>query len=598
MFYELAQQYNGSLSEFHPLTEFFSGSKPDVEETIKKDTIRLGKTYLGYKFPAIPATSFMEFNRTGNRVNFEKQYMDRRRILNTLVLSEFLEQKGCFLDDIINGIFAICEESGWQLPAHNSYVRNSENLILPDTARPVIDLFACETGAQLATIYYLLKDSLDSVSPLIGQRILKELKFRILTPYLTQHFWWMGNGEEEMCNWTIWCTQNVLLTTFLSPCATKEERRQVFEKACKSVDYFLKDYGDDGCCNEGAQYYRHAGLCLFNTLEVLNGITDGAFCSCYENEKIRNIALYILNVHIDDKYYANFADCSPVAGRAGVREFLFGKRIHSKELMLFAAQDHTKNPDHILKEELNLFYRLQALGTETEIKNYPKGTLLLHPDIYYKSVGLLLTGDKTFRLAVKAGNNADSHNHNDTGSFILYRNGFPVFVDVGVESYTKKTFSNKRYEIWTMQSAFHNLPTFGEYMQKDGREYCAREVKVLMEEQECSISMELAGCYPKEASVESYRRTIRFKKNTEIVLTDEFASLPKGSFLSLMTYDKPRLNRQKLMLGETRILIDGFTTIEIEEIPITDARLKTAWDHNLYRIKLGLSTGPLSLRIR
>ena len=53
----------------------------------------------------------------------------------------------------------------------------------------------------------------------------QELDARILTPYFTSHFWWMGNGAEPMCNWTSWCTQNVLLTVFLLP--TTQQQRQL-----------------------------------------------------------------------------------------------------------------------------------------------------------------------------------------------------------------------------------------------------------------------------------------------------------------------------------------------------------------------------------
>ncbi|MBP0575285.1 heparinase II/III family protein, partial [Mycobacterium tuberculosis] len=83
----------------------------------------------------------------------------------------------------------------------------------------------------------------------------------------------------------------------------------------------------------------------------------------------------------------------------------------------------------------------------------------------FPSVGVLVARDDRFALAVKAGDNGDSHNHNDTGSITLYKDGRPVLIDVGVESYTQKTFSPRRYEIWTMQSAYHNLPTFAGVMQ-------------------------------------------------------------------------------------------------------------------------------------
>ena len=82
------------------------------------------------------------------------------------------------------------------------------------------------------------------------------------------------------------------------------------------MDYFLKDYGNDGCCEEGAQYYRHAGLCLYGAMTVLNTVTDGHFDTLFRWDKVKNIASYILNVHVNDKYYFNFADCSPIAGRA------------------------------------------------------------------------------------------------------------------------------------------------------------------------------------------------------------------------------------------------------------------------------------------
>lgn len=87
---------------------------------------------------------------------------------------------------------------------------------------------------------------------------------------------------------------------------------------------FLPDVinGIFSICDEGAQYYRHAGLCLFLVLSVCDSVTGGAFQHLFSNEKIRNIASYIYRVHIADQYYINFADCSPVAGRCSVREYL------------------------------------------------------------------------------------------------------------------------------------------------------------------------------------------------------------------------------------------------------------------------------------
>lgn len=600
MFYEIATQYNQELKAFRLFSRAADQSAfASIDENLKKGLINLGEQYLNYDYPYLPMTSYMAFCRTGSRVGFQDIARSKRCILNALVMAECAEYKGRFLDDIINGIFSLCEESAWQLPAHNRYGQNTEIYPIPDTSRPVLDLYACETGAQLAIIYYLLKDALDQISPLICKRILQELQSRIFIPYLTQHFWWMGQGDEPMNNWTMWCTQNVLIAAFSTMSLNQDELRKLFIKACKSIDYFLKDYGEDGCCSEGAQYYRVSSLCLFNAMEVLNNITDNTFACLYENQKIINMAHYIYHVHVSGKYYINFSDCSPVAGFAGVREFLFGKRLHSKTLMAFAALEHKQNPDHLLKQEFNLFYRLQAAFTEAEINCHAGYEPSPKEDLYYDSVGVFLANDHSLFLAAKAGCNDDGHNHNDTGSFILYSHGLPMIIDVGVGLYTEKTFSEQRYDIWTMQSAYHNLPTFGSYMQKDGPEYRATDVQTLISKEICSISMELSQCYPRECGVTSYHRTFTLLKNHSLQIKDIFSALPDNSFLSLMTYETPVIQGQVISIGNLgTIHVTGSNQMAIETIPVTDPRLQVAWKHDIYRIKILLNGTSLSLEIR
>lgn len=604
-----------------------------------------GESFLGYAWPPLPATLFLEFTRTGNRSRYEEPYFARRRALAALVLAECVRGDGRHLDDIINGIDAICGESAWQLPAHNGYIRDTPQLPLPDTSRPVLDLFACETGALLATVRHLLRDRLDAVSPFICERILRLTGERIVRPYLGRHFWWMGRGRERMNNWTVWCTQNVLLTAFTTGPAQRE-LQAVIRKAARSIDFFLKDYGDDGCCSEGAQYYRHAGLCLWGCLEIMNAVSGGTFASAFREEKIRNIALYILNVHVHDRYYFNFADCSPVAGRAGAREFLFGTRIGSGALMRFAARDAERQPEPDLPEEINLFYRLLALSAADEMARVARagvqpepgsdageaaaeagalpdrsgesarpGSDGPRPDVWYPSVGVFIARSPRFSLAVKAGGNGDSHNHNDTGSVILYKDGWPCLIDVGVETYSARTFSSSRYEIWTMQSAYHNLPSFGPYRQLDGEEYRARDVRISSGGRTSEISMELAGAYPAESGVKSYRRTVMLVRPADsgtprrsgragepalpeepgtggeseaVVMEDRYeGELP--AVLSLMTAEPPEvLPDGRLALGTLAIIETGLSSerVTVEPIPVTDPRLRTAWPETLYRILL------------
>ena len=567
--------------------------------------MQAGEAKLGYEFPVIRATDYMRFKRDGDRAAFEALYFGKRNALNDLIQAECVEHQGRFLDDILNGIYSICEESAWQLPAHNSYIRDTPQFILPDVTRPVMDLFACETGALLACAAYLLEEELNAVSPFVLTCIEDNLKRRILVPYLTAHFWWMGHDDEPMCNWTVWCTQNVLLTTFLMPWSEEISSKQaILCKAAESCDYFLKDYGTDGCCEEGAQYYRHAGLCLYGAMTVLNTVTDGHFASLFRWDKVKNIAAYILNVHVDDKYYFNFADCSPIAGRAGVREYLFGKATGQEDLCLFAAKDFQAGQGQLVTDEVNggnLFYRMQTAFHYEELMEQDISATLPHRDVYYPSVGLFLVHSGALDLAVKAGDNADSHNHNDTGSITLYKNGQPILVDIGVETYTQKTFSSRRYEIWTMQSGYHNLPTICGADQKDGKEYRAENVVTELTGTEPSISMELAAAYPSAQSAVSdltYIRKVTLEKTSDSVVLEDHTNA-EDVILNFITYEKPVvLSAGEIAIGDAVATFEGAVLSVVETLPITDARLKTAWDHDLYRIRLKMSGADFKFTVK
>jgi hypothetical protein len=61
-------------------------------------------------------------------------------------------------------------------------------------------------------------------------------------------------------------------------------------------------------------------------------------------------------------------------------------------------------------------------------------------------------------IASHGGNNAESHNHNDVGDFIIYADGAPVIIDAGKGTYMAITFSKNRYTLWYNTSPYHNVP--------------------------------------------------------------------------------------------------------------------------------------------
>ena len=147
--------------------------------------------------------------RKGERYEFG--FYRRRAALISLLLAECVEDQGRFLDQIIDGIWSICEESSWVISAHITLTPTGREDKLPDVEAeyPYVDLFAAETASLLAWASYLLKDRLDEVSRLIARRIRYEVERRVLRPYReVDDFWWMGFEPEKHGrpnNWNPWC---------------------------------------------------------------------------------------------------------------------------------------------------------------------------------------------------------------------------------------------------------------------------------------------------------------------------------------------------------------------------------------------------------
>ncbi|PYE86259.1 heparinase II/III domain-containing protein [Pseudoroseicyclus aestuarii] len=539
--------------------------------------------------------AFAAYVRQGDREDFEARYFARRRKLNALVMAELARGDGRYLDAIADGLWLICEESGWQLPAHNAQARGGRRAPLPDPADPVLDLFAAETGGLVAVLLSLLGERLEEHLPGLRARAEAEIERRILTPYMTRDYWWMGGVDGPTNNWTVWITQNVLLAGLTQPIAA-DRRAALVRRAVRSLHAFLSDYGEDGACEEGAMYYRHAGLCLWGALDLLERVMPQQVEPVWRLPKIRNIADYIEAVHVGGHRYINFADCPAVTARCSLREVLFGRAVGSTRLEAFATRNAGAEGWDDLPDEINLWYRLlQARHAGAVIGPPPPAPP--PRDVWYPSIGLMVARDDRFTLAVKAGDNGDSHNHNDVGSVTLYKNGQPVLIDLGVETYTARTFSSRRYEIWTMQSSWHNLPSFGGVGQAPGDAFAACDVAASLTEGQARLDMDITAAWPPEAGLRAARRRVTLHKGVGVEIEDSYdGDLPAE--LTLLFSAEPRVTGQGLELpGLADLRLEGLSDLRISAVPVTDPRLARSWPNGIWRVLCAVPTGQLKVTI-
>lgn len=576
-----------------------------LPEPVINAHIKAGEDALGYTWPGLPANLFLQFARNGNRSNYQDVRNARRNTLRDLIIAECLENKGRFLDDIANGIWTTCEETYWGVPAHLYMQKKGAGL--PDIHDITVDLFVAETVSLLTWATYLLGDTLDTVSDLIRPRILDEAQRRVITPCLERDdFWWMGihnhpsYNEPRVNNWTPWICSN-WLTSVLVLEADPLRRVAATDKILHCLDAFINSYHSDGGCDEGPGYWGRAAASLFDNLELLHSATNGAI-DIFTQSLIRNMGQFIYRAQIANDYFVNFADASAIVSPSASLVYRYGKAIGDPDMASFGAWAAQKSDvgQSTLGDSLGRF--LPAAFTLKDLLNTEPNTPLPR-DVWLDGIQFFATRDTAgssdgFYVAAKGGHNAESHNHNDVGNVIVYIDGKPVLVDAGVETYTAKTFSPQRYDIWTMQSAYHTLPTVNGIQQLPGRAFAASRVSYTPGEDQVDFFLDLANAYPKEAAIKNWNRTIRLIRGEEVTITDQFdlrAVLHEMS-MHMITPCDVTIQDDTLLLKETPFGKDRLTgsatvyyntdlfDVSVEKIPITDTRMLNVWGDHLNRI--------------
>jgi hypothetical protein len=577
-----------------------------VDDATRQVYIKQANGYLNYQWPSIPATTSLLIERTGDRASYERISFEKRGVLGTLMLAEVFENKGRFIDPIINGIWSICEESWWGASAHLPHDKDHSGLM--DVSQPFVELFSAETATYLAWADYFLGDKLDAVSPQIRKRIYYETNNRIFQPLMNKPHGWMAasaNGRPPN-NWNPWICSNWLnAALLLEKDATK--RTAMVSKLLNVLDQFVNPYPQDGGCDEGPGYWGAAAASLYDNIAMLNLATNNAFAYVYENEKIKNMARFIYRAQISEKYWLDFADADPQPGMAASMIYRFGAAIHDTSMMQFGAYYRQPDDGHIGR--FHFFRNLFELFLQKDFKQSAQ-SLPLPADVWFPGIQVMIARDKNgstdgLFVAAQGGHNDESHNHNDVGNYIVYYNGGPVLIDVGRGTYTRKTFSDKRYDIWFNCSDYHNTPTINGTNQLPGARYKAENVAYNKGKSFAELSLDISHAYPEQSAATSWQRSIRLNRGKNVVVKDIFKlTNAKGITEHLMTcYPAEVTKPGELVIhctpkkGNPADMVIQYNPKQmqpvVEKVPLTameDKGVEEKWGDNIYRINFTVTT--------
>jgi hypothetical protein len=563
---------------------------------IKSDILAEADKALTYDWPSFKTSQFLEYKTTGNLSNFGESFSKRRKMLTILMIGELIDQKGKYVPQIANGLWLILEESTWVVPEHVGLQKAGAGL--PDPEENIIDLTAGETAALVSWTRFFFSNQLREISPMLNKRIDYELNRRIITPYLQRNnFHWMGFGNQRVNNWNIWINTNILQTALLS---TDDEttRNSIIEKTMRSADTFFNHYPEDGGCDEGAIYWGVAGGKLIEFVDLLTSVSNGKL-NWSQNKLLHNIGTYIYKMQIDDNRFVNFADASAITIPPPSKVYKYGQLFNDQLMKGFAGYLHQiSKGNKIHTDNFTTFFNDIEVH-EQLTKETPEAPMLKEnwlPDLQVLTLRQNEGKVKGLFFAGQGGHNAESHNHNDIGNFVLYLDGKPAIIDVGVGTYTKQTFSSERYKLWYMQSQWHNCPTINGVQQKEGRAFKAKDITYTKRKDATELAMDIAEAYPADADVKSWVRNFVFNNRQGSLLLKENYALQSWKEPFALNFMTP-LQVQQSKPGEIilkdkdsqaiRLKFDPeLFTVLVEDKMLEDPRLTGVWGEKLYRISL------------
>lgn len=450
-----------------------------------KKMVRDAESLSKEPIPEQPDELFLDYSKTGNRVRWEAVARKRRGRLRVFALAECLENQGRFVKPLEDAIEAVCQERTWVMPAHD---RNLENFHGKSVN---IDLVSSAIGWELATIDYLLADKLSAKT---RKMIRDNVRKRVLDPFLAmirgkrEKDWWLTTTN----NWNAVCLAGVVGTS-LAIVESREERAEFIRAGIEYSKNYLKGFGADGYCSEGLAYWNYGFGSYVALAETVMQVTGGKI-DMFRGKEVGRPAAFGEGIEIMNGVYPAFADCN-VDVQPDVKIMAYLNRKYG--LGLSGAGNETVSAQGPLSQILLHGFPNSASGMKTTLPKRSAAELRT----WFDSSGILICrpGKNTacrMGVALKGGHNAEHHNHNDVGSFVVVVGKSPVLLDPGSEVYTGRTFSDKRYDSKVLNSFGHPVPVVAGKLQQAGREAYADVIRTEFTEESDTLVIDIKSAYP------------------------------------------------------------------------------------------------------
>lgn len=425
--------------------------------------------------PVLRRSAYRGYQRDGRREGWQTVQLQRLARLDDASLALWLGHPQADLDHLQDLMWAATEDWTWVMPAHEPVA---------------VDLGSAAWANLLAEAVDLHRDRLE---PEVVARVLRCIDERVWTPVAdaTTPLWW----REVRTNWSTVCWGGVAMSAML---LVDDPRRlaRLLHPALRGLEHGLAGFTADGGCQEGIDYWDYGFGSYLRVAFALHQRSDGAI-DLMAPGLCRNILHFPQACYLRGPVRAVFGDGRPghllattalMASRLGGADGLLaycrpdaGGRLHCRSVHELALADERRLPAPAAERDVVL----PVLG-QARIQGAP--------------------GPGQLTLFAHAGDNGIPHNHNDLGSYVLYRGDRELLTDPGGPRYTSATFGPRRYDNLYCGAQGHSVPVIDHVQQEAGAGYSAT-LSASIGDGVKRVAIDLGRAYPRRAGIRSYIRT-------------------------------------------------------------------------------------------
>lgn len=530
----------------------------------------------GRPLPELPDESYRQYHATGDRETFEQAYRERRRILARAALCAILfpaERVWC--QRVATCMAAIHEEFSWALPAHVN---------TPSGRDPThIDADSAETAVTLAEIVAVLGDRLPAS---LRDAVLARLRSQYFENYLCRHddFWWTRNAghNNAVCHWGV-------LGAALAVEPDARLLARMLARARKYLLLYVRGFGRDGTTGEGPRRWEHGFGSLLNLDAALRRRSKDALALVTPDDRAREIARFGPRLMVAPGRLVNFGDTTPGGFLDPALLFALGRLFGDAEIVAAGRRAWAELAADGIDYDARRgsfttwarWFLLDPAGAGAaagagDTPGPPAG------DVFLRDAGILLAhgcdaDGRHWTFAAKGGHNAEPHNHNDCGSYLLLVDGLAVADEIGMPLVTRGYLREDRYDYLAARTLGHSLPIVNRAEQVAGPQAAAHVLAATLAEGHAEFSLELTACYPGAAACADLVRTFHFDKHTGRLRVKEFFELITAGAYETAVVTRAAAEAAgagvRLALGGLRFTLEPFpgtAVVRLEDQPYHD----------------------------